>query len=77
MKTPDEYGVEAATKFNAHNPGHFPGRPLFEGVVAAAVRHAVAWERERIAEMLDKAEADNDWRSPGDWAEAVRLSGGE
>lgn len=40
--SPDEYGRRAATKFNANKPDHFPGRPLFEGVVANAVRDALA-----------------------------------
>lgn len=44
--TPQDYGREAATKFNANNPGHFPGRPLFEGLVANAVQSAVHQERE-------------------------------
>lgn len=39
--TPKEYGVRAATTWNANNPEHFPGRPLFEGLVANAVTEAV------------------------------------
>lgn len=51
--SPKEYGERAATKFNADNPGHFPGRPLFEGLVANAVRDAVKAERERWAAFCD------------------------
>ncbi len=56
--TPDDYGREAATKFNANNPGHFPGRPLFEGLVADAIRAAVAAERERCAKVAEKFAAE-------------------
>lgn len=54
MKTPKEYGVEAATIFNAMNPDHFPGRPLFEGLVASAVRAAVKEDRAMLIEDIRK-----------------------
>lgn len=40
-KLPLDYAREAATRFNANRDGHFPGRPLFEGLVANAVRAAL------------------------------------
>lgn len=38
---PKELAINAASVWNANNPAHFPGRPLFEGVVENAVRIAV------------------------------------
>lgn len=58
MKTPLEYGREAATKFNANDPGHFPGRPLMEGLVANAVKAALKeWlgELDRRLDILIEA----------------------
>lgn len=60
--TPKERGVAAATVFNANRPGHFPGRPLFEGLVTRAVEEAVAAERGRclgfVRWLLTKDEGD-------------------
>jgi hypothetical protein len=72
--TPREYGQRAATTFNANNPGHFPGRPLFEGVVARAVEEAVAAERERwsgVCEALEVGQFRSEWLAEADriWAE--------
>jgi len=45
--TAKDRAVAAATTWNANNPGEFPGRPLFEGLVAMAVEQAVRAERRR------------------------------
>lgn len=45
--TAKDRAVEAATTWNANNPGEFPGRPLFESLVARAVEQAVKAERRR------------------------------
>lgn len=49
--TPEEYGRAAATKFNANSEGHFSGRPLLEGLVANAVRAAIADLEEEIVRL--------------------------
>ena len=48
LKRPLDYGREAATKFNANRPDHFPGRPLFEGIVAHAVMAALNQAADRL-----------------------------
>ncbi len=53
MKTPLEYGKEAATLFSANNPGHFPGRSLFEGLVTHAVQAALKEWLTRAAQRLE------------------------
>jgi hypothetical protein len=45
--TARDRAVEAATAWNASDPGDFPGRPLFESLVARAVEQAVMAERRR------------------------------
>lgn len=56
--TPEERAAAAANIFNANKPGHFPGRPLFEGLVAAAIREAVAAEREACAKRMENIVLD-------------------
>jgi len=45
--TAKDRAVAAATTWNANSAGEFPGRPLFEGLVAMAVEQAVKAERRR------------------------------
>lgn len=52
--TPKDLAVQAATKFNANSPDHFPGRPLFEGLVASAVSTAIAETVERCARVTEE-----------------------
>lgn len=51
---PGKYAEWAATVFNANDPGHFPGRPLFEGLVDRAVEEGMNAERARC--MTDVCE---------------------
>lgn len=50
--TPRERAVAAATTFNANNPAHFPGRPLFEGLVENAVVAAEVAVAETVVDSL-------------------------
>jgi hypothetical protein len=45
--TAKDRAVAAATAWNANSPEDFPGRPLFESLVARAVEQAVRAERRR------------------------------
>jgi hypothetical protein len=50
--SPKERAVACATVWNANNPAHFPGRPLFEGLIENAIKAAEDQIRKGIAEII-------------------------
>lgn len=59
--TPQERAVNCVTLWHSNSPGAFPGRPVLEGRIAAAITThtdaALAVERLRIGRLV-RAEAD-------------------